>query len=152
MDSLNSIWRSHYLCRRTTLRIFTNILAVLLCGSETFASSPDTTGPEVGSWGHGSGQLGGGGCIQLTTSLETNTRPAILQFQGRHFRPNGRTFTESLRPIPPTKLRPPENPGWRRPQGRPRQPWFGQMDQMCREGVEMSPWPPGGSTRGTVVD
>ncbi|XP_069970674.1 uncharacterized protein [Penaeus vannamei] len=37
-----------------------------------------------------------------------------------------------------------DTPGWRRPVGRPRRSWLGQINQTCREELEMDESLPGG--------
>ncbi len=145
MDSLNtSIWRCQYLCRRTKLCIFkTLVLPVILYGCETWTLNSDLERRL---------NVFGTKCLRRIMGYrwnwnnfvsnqrllhETESRPVNSIDGERQLRLYG--HLARLPDVDPahTVLSVRDNPGWRRPRGRPRNSWLGKVDGSCRELLEM---------------
>ena len=143
MNSLNkSIWRCRYLCRRTKLRVFKAlIMPVLLYGSETWTLSCALEARLEAFCNRSLRQIMGY-CWRDHVSnqrlhRETGTSPVICTIRDRQLRLYGHLarFPQDDPAHQVVSIR--DNPGWRRPVGRPRKSWLGQIDQTCREELEM---------------
>ena len=143
MNSLNkSIWRCRYLCRRTKLRVFKAlIMPVLLYGSETWTLSCALEARLEAFCNRSLRQIMGY-CWRDHVSnqrlhRETGTGPVICTIRDRQLRLYGHLarFPQDDPAHQVVSVR--DNPGWRRPVGRPRKSWLGQIDQTCREELEM---------------
>ena len=143
MNSLDkSIWRCQYLCRRTKLRVFKAlIMPVLLYGSETWTLS-SALESRLDAFCNRSLRRIMGYCWRDHVSnqrlhRETGTGPITCTIRDRQLRLYGHLarFPQDDPAHQAVSVR--DNPGWRRPVGRPRKSWLGQIDQTCREELEM---------------
>ncbi len=139
MDSLNkSIWRCRYLCRRTKLRIFkTLVLPVLLYSCETWTLNSDLESRL---------SVFGTKCLRrimgyrwndfvsnqrLLHEIESGPFTSIVrEHQLRLY-----AHVARLPDVDPANrvLSVRDNPGSRRPKGRPRNSWLGKVDRSCRQ-------------------
>ncbi len=139
MDSLNtSIWRCRYLCRRKKLRIFKSfLLPVLLYGCEAWTLNSDLERRL---------NIFGTKCLRKIMRYrwndfmsnqrllhETESRPVTSVVRERQHRLYG--HVARLLDVDPAHrvLSVRDNPGWRRPKGRPRKSWLGRVDRSCWE-------------------
>ena len=143
MDSLNrSIWRCRYLCRRTKISVFKSlVLPVLLYGCETWTLNSDLERRL---------NVFGTRCLRRIMGYrwndfvsnqrllrETKSEPVTSIIRDRQLR-----LYEHVARLPDVdpahrvvSVR--DNPAWRRPRGRPRNSWLGQIDLMCWERYRM---------------
>ena len=143
MDSLSSsIWRCRYLCRRTKIRLFKSlVLPVLLYGSETWTLDSDLK-RRIDAFGNK--------CLRRIMGYrwddyvsnqrllrETGSRPITCIVRQRQLRLYGHVarFPEVDPAHRVLSVR--DNPVWRRPRGRPRSSWLGQVDASCCEELGM---------------
>ncbi len=139
MDSLNtSIWLCRYLCRRTKLRIFKSlVLPALLYGCETWTLSGDLerrlnvfrTKCLRRIMGHRWNDF----VSNQRLLHETESRPVTSIVRERQLRLYG--HVTRLPDVDPAHriLSVRDDPGWRRPRGRPRNSWLGKVGRSCRE-------------------
>ena len=147
MDSLNSsIWRCRYLCRRTKIRVFkTLVLPVLLYGCETWTLNADLKRRI---------DVFGTRCLRRIMGYrwddfvsnqrllhETESRPITSIVRQRQLRLYGHVARLPEADPSHQVLSLTDNPGWRRPRGRPHRSWLGQIDESCRELLNMGRGP-----------
>ena len=143
MNSIDrSIWRSRYLCRGTKLRVFKAlILPVLLYGSETWTLSRALESRLDAFCNRSLRRIMGYGWEDFVSNQrlhrETGVGPVTHTIRDRQLR-----LYEHLARLPEVDpahqvVSTRDNPGWRRPVGRPRKSWLGQIEQTCQEEVEM---------------
>ena len=147
MDSLStSIWRCRYLCRRTKIRIFKSLVVpVLLYGCETWTLNTDLK-RRIDAFGTK--------CLRRIMGYrwndfvsnqrllhETGSRPITSIVRQRQLRLLGHVarYPEVDPAFRVVSER--DNPAWRRPRGRPRTSWLGQVDASCRELLNMGRGP-----------
>ena len=139
MDSLNtSIWRCRYLCRRTKIRIFKSlVLPVLLYGCETWTLNSDLEKRL---------NVFGTKCLRRIMGYrwndfvsnqrllrETESCSVTSIVQERQLRLYGHVARFPNVDPAHRVLSAGNNPAWRRPRGRPRNSWLGNVDRSCRE-------------------
>ena len=139
MDSLNtSIWRCRYLRRKTKIRIFKSlVLPVLLYACETWTLNRDLK-RRLDAFGTK--------CLRRIMGYrwddfvsnerlyhETVSRSVTSVVRERQLRLYG--HVARLPEVDPAhrvvSVR--DNPGWRRPRGRPRNSWLKQVDETCQD-------------------
>ncbi|XP_070000290.1 uncharacterized protein [Penaeus vannamei] len=152
MNSLdNSTWRCQYLCRRTKLRVIKAlIMPGLLYGTETWTLS-FAFEPYLDAFCNRSLCRIMGFCWRDHVSnqwlhRETGTGPVTYTLRDRQLRLHGHlaSFPQADPAHQVVSVR--DNLGWRRPVGRHRKSWLGQIDQTCREEFKSLP---GCLSRGT---
>ena len=143
MNSLDrSIWRSRYLCRGTKLRVFRAlILPVLLYGSETWTLSGALESRLDAFCNRSLRRIMGYSWEDFVSNQrlhrETGVGPVTRTIRDRQLRLYGHLARlpedDPAHRVVSTR----DDPRWRRPVGRPRRSWLGQIEQTCQEEVEM---------------
>ena len=135
MESLNSsIWRCRYLCRRTKIRVFeTLVLPVLLYGCETWTLNASLR-RRVDAFGTRSlrrimGYSWREGVTNQRLLHETGSRPITSIVRQRQLRLFGHVARLPEADPAHQVLSVADNPGWRRPRGRPYCSWLEQIDK-----------------------
>ena len=143
MNSLDkSIWRCRYLCRKTKLRVFKAlVLPVLLYGSETWTLSCALESRLDAFCNRSLRRIMGYSWRDYVSNQrlhrETGVGPVTCTIRDRQLRLYGHLARFPVEDPAHRVVSARDNPGWRRPVGRPRKSWLGQIDQTCREEVEM---------------
>ena len=158
MGSLNSsIWRCRYLSRRTKIRVFgALVLPVLLYGCETWTLNADLRRRL---------DVFGTSCLRRIMGYrwddfvsnqrllrETDSRHVTSIVRQRQLRLYGHVARLSEADPAYQVLTVPDNPGWRRPRGRPRCSWLRQVDESCREVLGMGRGPAWDLARGDRLE
>ena len=147
MNSIDrSVWRSRYLCRGTKLRVFRAlILPVLLYGSETWTLSSALESRLDAFCNRSLRRIMGYRWDDFVSNhrlhRETGVGPVTHTIRDRQLRLYG--HLARLPEVDPAHrvVSTRDNPGWRRPRGRPRRSWLEQIDQTCHEEVGMGRGP-----------
>ena len=143
VNSINkSIWRCRYLCRRTKLRVFKAlILPVLLYGSETWTLSSALESRLDAFCNKSLRRIMGYSWQDHVSNRrlhrETGMGPVTCIIRDRQLRLYGHLARLPVDDPAHQVVSLRDNPGWRRPVGRPRRSWLGQLDETCREELEM---------------
>ena len=143
MNSLDrSIWRSRHLCRGTKLRVFRAlILPVLLYGSETWTLSSALESRLDAFCNRSLRRIMGYSWEDFVSNQrlhrETGVGPVTCTIRDRKLRLYG--HLARLPAVDPAHLvvSTRDNREWRRPRGRPRKSWLGEIQQTCLKEVGM---------------
>ena len=157
MDSLNSsIWRCRYLCKRTKIRVFEAlVLPVLLYGCETWTLNANLR-RRIDAFGNKCLRriMGYSWRDRVTNQRllrETETRPITNRVEQRQLRLFGHVARLPEADPAHRVLSVADNPGWRRPRGRPYLSWLGEVDESLR-GLGMGRGPAWDLARGDRLE
>ncbi len=147
MNALDtSIWHCRYLCSRTKIRIFWSlVLSVLLYGCETWTVTGGLKRQIKGFGNKFLRRIIGYCWFDHVTNQrllhETGLRPIACTIRQRQLRLYGHVarFPEVDPAYQAVFER--DNPGWKRPRGRPQSSWLGKVDESCWDILGMGRWP-----------